>query len=228
MPSTRELGATRTTGSWSSPTIFRVVDECAVYIQRHLAFVPMYRQLFPRDEVLFVRSTAEEDGPCKLSETVTARQHKDAHAARRRWSLTRPWVLVARCTSAARSRSRHAVLMRAAFSISAAERAAVAVLRRPEELTERVGARDERREEAILRAAPASRVDANSIESSPGWQSWAQQAQQAQQTQGAGLAGQRRCCRGIASVCCRGMAVPRWSMRLCFTQTRPCRGAWDA
>lgn len=149
-------------------TIFRVVDECAVHTQRHLTFIPMFGQLFPWYLIFSVWSVAEKYWPCQLLGAVKARWHMDAHATRRKSSLTRPWMLVARCTSAPRSRSLHAALIRAAFSFSAAERTGVAALRRRVgrlvELTEREGARDGGRDGAISRAAPASRVGTRLIE----------------------------------------------------------------
>jgi hypothetical protein len=83
-------------------------------------------------------------------------------AVRRRLSLIRPEVLVASCTSAARSPSRHAAEISASFSFSAGESSTTDGVRRDGrlvELTERDVGRDPEREglrEAI--AAPASRA----------------------------------------------------------------------
>jgi hypothetical protein len=84
------------------------------------------------------------------------------HAVRRRLSLIRPEVLVARCTSAARSPSRHAAEINASFSFSAGESSTTGDARRGGrllELTERDVGRDPERDglrEAIT--VPASRA----------------------------------------------------------------------
>jgi hypothetical protein len=83
-------------------------------------------------------------------------------AVRRRLSLTRPEVLVARCTRVGRSRSRHAAEISASFSFSAGESSTTDGVRRGGrllELTERDVGRDAEREgllEAIT--VPASRA----------------------------------------------------------------------
>jgi hypothetical protein len=94
----------------STRCTFGVADEGSIDILGNLLFISMWGQRAPRCLGLGLRiagaiivAASQEYRPCTSQQCQDPRVNSGIQAVRRRLSLTRPWVLAARLTRAARS-----------------------------------------------------------------------------------------------------------------------------